>query len=419
MLVAGSLSLLAVALAYEPLRWLTTVLAPRLQQDLGGVGGVGGLTNMAGPTDNCTSTIGGADAPYCFEPGVLLGFTPFALFMLGVWVLPLALAAAVSGWLRSTASCSRPCQLSTWALCSCWLLVNMVWFGLPLAQYAVLGNFYHENGWYRLLGVSIAAAYPLSWHLALVAIPAAAGAYLPPLLGISKVDLLVLHRIIGRSTLGWAAVHAGGELAFLASQSELRVFNLAHGENLLFLSGAATAALALAIAISAAFRKHPSFVRHFRSAHRSLAAILLLLATAHWWPFALLLCPAVAVAAVAAAARARGVDASSDAGLARALATALLAAAVGVAVVWPARQSVMSRPHADTYSPFVFPPLALAGSWLAARVAASCVLASSRKQEQAALPGEARQAPLLDAATDQIYAAARHWTTGGIGRGCP
>ena len=86
---------LAVSVVYEPLRWLCTDLRPSLDDDLGGVGGVGGLANMLNPHANCTTTAGGADAPYCFRPGLLLGFTPFALVVLAALVLPLALGAVV------------------------------------------------------------------------------------------------------------------------------------------------------------------------------------------------------------------------------------------------------------------------------------------------------------------------------------
>ena len=59
----GILVTIVASVAYEPLRWLTTMLSPSLDEVLGGVGGVGGLANLGSPTANCSTTTGGARAP--------------------------------------------------------------------------------------------------------------------------------------------------------------------------------------------------------------------------------------------------------------------------------------------------------------------------------------------------------------------
>ena len=59
---------------------------------------------------------------------------------------------------------------------------SSLWFLVPLAQYAS-SPYYQEDASSVLLAVSIAAAYPLSWHVGFVAIPSSGAAFLAPLLG--------------------------------------------------------------------------------------------------------------------------------------------------------------------------------------------------------------------------------------------
>ena len=429
---------LLVAISYEPLRWLLTEINPSIDQQVGGVGGVGGLTNMMGPSVNCSTTSGGAQAPYCFQLGVFLGFTPFALVMLALWVLPLmlgALAATVQNMEvrpkkpqgtveeggESTAAtgdaaagpsddaigialsgpaapAQKRCGFEARAM-AVWFLFNALWFGLPLAQYCFLSPFYRQSVWTRLLAISLASAYPLSWHLSLVVLPSSGASFLPPLLGISRQQLYSAHKLVARCTVFWAVLHAGGQFAYLIPSGSLgSSFTLAHGENLLFIFGLITIILMLLpIATVAALRKRPSIQPHFRGFHRTVAGLALLAAAAHWWPFALLFCPAVGVAAtsMAFAAKRRRAEAlfleiaNEVRASAATLAAALGASLVGLAVVWVVRERVMIRAHADTYSPFAFPPLAVAMSYLFARAAAYLVLFNWRMR-----PKE-RAAPLL------------------------
>ena len=91
----GVAATLAAATLYEPLRVL--VLADRFGDAVSGVGGWGGLTNIGVPRESCTTTPGGADAPYCFVRGAFLGLTPFALAVMGALTLPLAASAVAAG----------------------------------------------------------------------------------------------------------------------------------------------------------------------------------------------------------------------------------------------------------------------------------------------------------------------------------
>jgi len=167
---------------------------------------------------------------------------------------------------------------------------------------------------------------------------------------------------------------------------------------LLYVFGAATALLLLSLAAVAAAHRRPVIKRRFRSLHGAAACLALLAAAAHWWPFALLLCPAVAVAATGAAVdaqRPRNAPHSATQGAfldgqqeriteaphsaavrasAAGLAAALAASVAGLACVWALRARVMGRERADTYTAFAFPPLAVAASAVAARTAASAVV---------------------------------------------
>lgn len=288
-------AVVATAALYEALR--STLLFPWLDEEVGGVGGVGGLTNMRGPHANCSTTAGGASAPYCFHPGLVLGFTPFALVLLSVWVLPLAVGAAAAA---RTTVIARPSQVqggprraaaavgaflrqrSTGGVhlaghppidtvhpraVTAFLAINTLWFVLPLAQYALLDPFFRRSVWHVSLAVSLAAAYPLSWHLSLVALPSAGARFLPPLLGLSKEQLLSAHkldaqmrktcslsrqsprpgvrgpvkftqlhsprpsprprsfatgRLAARATVFWAALHAAGQVSYLLATGTLR-----------------------------------------------------------------------------------------------------------------------------------------------------------------------------------------------------
>lgn len=268
-----------------------------------------------------------------------------------------------------------------------WGMMNLVWFALPLVQYGFLDAWCRQSFWHRcgLASRSQRASYPLSWHLSLVAIPSSGATFLPPLLGISRNELFFAHKLVARCTIFWAVLHVSGQLAYLIATSSLSAnFSTAKGENLLFIFGACAIVLLLCLAAVAIFRHHRIIAPHFRALHRTAAALALLSAAAHWWPFALLLCPAMAVAATSAAIAAkrrwcesRVLEVANEVrASAAALAAALVASVAGLASVWDVRERVhvMGRAGADTYTAFAFPPLAVVGSALAARAAAALVL---------------------------------------------
>ena len=157
-------------------------------QGVGGVGGVGGLTNMDSPVDNmgnllCNTTAGRTEN-YCWREGAVFGLTPFSLVFLCVWVVPFILAVVrvarveevvwqteedeeKSGGLAVTRVLgNHEGLLSKWGL----TLLSLLWFIVPAWRY-LSTPFYQTDVWHLLLGCAIAAAFPLSWHLALVAVP--------------------------------------------------------------------------------------------------------------------------------------------------------------------------------------------------------------------------------------------------------
>ena len=93
--------LIFLSLIYEPVRLLLDhVLVD--WSEVGGVGGVGGLTNQwfCPPITAVNRTTNHSNAPYCFHRGVLLGFTPFAIIVVIVWSLLPVLVPAL--WLSLT-----------------------------------------------------------------------------------------------------------------------------------------------------------------------------------------------------------------------------------------------------------------------------------------------------------------------------
>ena len=88
------LSLLLISILYEPIRMALW----RLGDVVGGVGGVGGLTNQYSPSLNATN--GGYDEPYRFQPGTL-GLLPSQRLFIP-FSLPLELGAIFAYSTRST-----------------------------------------------------------------------------------------------------------------------------------------------------------------------------------------------------------------------------------------------------------------------------------------------------------------------------
>jgi hypothetical protein len=405
MFAKGFLLLLFCSALYEPLRSSLY----NLGNAVGGVGGVGGLTNQWDPR-LCDSKAGKM-GEYCFHKGVFMGFTPFAIAVIIAWALPLASVAAITSLSAAQVNKSTTARNGEHQLLDeippardvietgedhreasdtafgnflfLWTALNGLWYFVPAAAY-LTSEFYQENFYHIVLGsLGIPAAYPLSWHLALVAVPMSD--FIAPLLGWSRQSVARCHKVVGRWTVLWAAAHGTGQIVYLLGVSGTEfgfpaVLDISNnGGHLIYLFGLATLCIVIIHLIIVSIR-HTSFMTgRFHLLHRIGAVCLLLCATAHWWPFAFFLIPAVAVHATGFAAKLRGVKmpvALADAKrCSLALAVATASEILGTAVVWLVRQAVMSRPQADLYTPYIFPPLALFAGFLFAFLAAYSVLA--------------------------------------------
>eukprot|EP00466_Bigelowiella_natans_P005377 jgi/Bigna1/75692/fgenesh1_pg.36_\ len=375
------------SLLYEPVR----NSLHRLGESVGGVGGVGGLTNQW-PAWECDGGRVAALGPdICFVPGAILGFTTFGLVVFLLWVSPLAVFSISSHFLAKhmderkqihvaaevAQASDNGSSLSSGVLIV-WRVAEVLWFAVPAAAY-LSSPFYQQNTYRVILAISIAAAFPLSWHLSLVALPASASYIVPEFTGWSKSELITIHKLIGWSACRWGAIHALGELIYVSSEN-LRDFSLKNGgENLIFWAGLITCLLLIGHTSVAYFRRHDAIAAKFVSMHRALAGILLLSAAFHWWPFALFLCPAVAMAATSAALR--SAPSIPLRWRSMILATSLVASICGVCVVWKGREMTLLRKNADTYSPYAFPPAAVGVAFVMARLAAAAAMVLARKEK--------------------------------------
>lgn len=408
--LAAVYALALVSILYEPMR--SSLF--NLGQAVGGVGGVGGLTNQWGPTQSCTTTVGGERAPWCFQPG-RLGFTPFAGVALTAVSLPL-FAAGIVGYLlgkreqaeaqlvsHAPLSVQSPdafaarqaLVLTGWTMA--WCTMSLLWFVVPLTAY-LAAPFYQANFWQALIGIGICAAFPLSWHMAFVSLPVSSAPFLAPMLGLTGKTFMLLHVRIAWCTVSWACLHTAVELVYLIAQGQL-ISNLllrmpAWQDSLIFLLGAVAAVLLASHVALAVFRKHPALRPTFLRNHRLLAAAVLLASAAHWWPFVFFLAPAIAASATGLAVRAGKLAPHERHNALLALAMATVAAVVGIVVVWAMRQQFMLFwGPGDFRTPFVFPPAAVALAFGLARSAAAAVLWGVAQHES----DDSEAAPLLPA----------------------
>lgn len=358
----------------------------RLGEEVGGVGGVGGLTNQFGPL-HCNRT-DDTDAPYCFRAG-WLGFTPFGLTMLLLLMLPLCMAALLTHCLESACKDNHqardaPRDAHSGHIAAFSLLggcASCLWFIVPVTYYAS-APFYQEDAWHMVLAVSIAATYPLSWHLSFIAIPTSAAPFLAPLLGLTPATLKVCHVRAAWATLFWGSLHAAGELIYLASQGMLDLFSLhpkSDDDSLTFKFGLALVLILLAHSTHARLRRHVSIAPSFRTIHRTFAVLLLLVASAHWWPFAIFLAPAVACAATGYVVDGSQRPEARQRNAPLALAAAIIATLAGIVSVWTLRQAWMLAHPSQYYTlPIhLFPPAALALAFVLARGSAMAVLSAT------------------------------------------
>ncbi|CAK0866827.1 unnamed protein product [Prorocentrum cordatum] len=379
--------MLLVSALFEPVR---LAVQPLVGDAVGGVGGWAGLTNIGVPEDCRGARVEG----WCFKPGVLAGLSPYGLAFVLAWTLPPLLAAAA----RAAAPAEEDEEeeeeegeeeeeveeegeeMENGArrlgqLLRAWSALSCLWFLVPLASFAT-SPFYRTSVWTAALGLSLAAAYPLSWHLALVALPVSE--LVVPHLSLSDPAVKSFHKAVGWRTAGWAAMHGGLELLYLLSRGLPRYLNVARdSDDWIYVLGLASLVLVALHSILAWVRKHQWLRAHFRTIHRLTAILLLVCASAHWTPFALLLLPAAAAhggGAVVRAARARGLQLTERREL-LVMASALAGGLAGLSAVWVARERALSRPEADARLQLVFSPLALAAEALGGLGGAALALA--------------------------------------------
>ena len=368
-----------------------------------GVGGVGGLTNqwnpvVCNPSDStvaaCCNTAANDAGAYCFHDGIAWGLTIFATVILVLWTLPLAI-----GSLFASISRCEPIEdalgvrvadgdgvEASWRalirnmFLSVIAMLNCLWFAVPVTT-LLSDSFYRTDISHVILAIAIAAAFPLSWNLSLVAVPATD--FLSPLLQIPVQELKQFHKTTGWCTVCWAVLHATGEFIYLAVNSD-RVFSISDafdlaqsGENLLYLFGFVTLSLTSLHAVVAAVRHRTHWLkRWFGCIHRTMAACLLLTAAAHWWPFAFFLVPASAVQATAISLKMLKCTllTAQPAIIGLALSCSLLGNAFGVTGIWALRARYMSAADASMYVAFIFPPLATSMGFIAAFFMSQMVL---------------------------------------------
>jgi len=412
----GVFSLALVSILYEPLRNALYTLG----DEVGGVGGVGGLTNQFIPPCYLQNeTKNDCNAPYYFSPG-WMGFTPFAAIVLSCLIIPLFLAAIATYFCTPSdlqKKMERPLlnsieidkrdhdneeeeeerqqeiqQKKKVAIFSIlWYSASSLWFLVPLLYYAS-SPFYQTDIWHHLLAVTIAAAFPLSWHLTFVTIPSASAPLLSLLLGITPSTFKACHVRAAWSTLFWGSIHAIGELVYLTSQGMLNVLipttrSSGSSDSLLYIFGFVTFVLLLIQSSHALFRYQPCVKKNFRYFHRIFAASLLLIASAHWWPFAIFLMPAVVCAATSYAIKEQkrnNNDSNNVHVVALAFIAAIIASVSVLVLIWAARQAYSLAHPKDYYTlPLhMFPVVSVFLAFIIARFSASAVLTGCIKTKK-------------------------------------
>lgn len=214
--------------------------------------------------------------------------------------------------------------------------------------------------------------------------------YIADLIGISRQEVLDCHKMVAVATLVWGALHASGELIYLISQGSLMPsLNItSNGENLLYVFGVLTAVvLVVHFGIAQMCRK----LKGFKQFPGLLAAVLLLVAAAHWCPFTFFLIPASGVQATsialklaeqAMAAQGSEIQHARTIHIGKALSCATLAATGAVSFVWWIRQSYMMSNNAGMHFPFLFPPAAILAGFGAALLVSSVVIRSASRCRQ-------------------------------------
>ena len=398
-----------LSVGFEPVRQALH----NLGDAVGGVGGVGGLTNQYNPSAECNgyNTSNMATQPYCFKPGIA-GFTRFGLITLLLCTAPLALAGVANYFYPMAItkghreSCSGPgtdngrTALIFSLIGGC---CSIIWFVVPLAYFAT-SPFYQVDIWHIVLAVSLSASFPLSWHLAFALIPSAGAHVLSPLLGLSHETLKICHIRASYSGLFWGSLHAVGELVYLGSQGmlDLVIFSSDTEEidRLTFMFGFALFLILLVLSVHAFSRRLSLVNATFKRIHGFLGRVLLLLASAHWWPLVIFLTPAIACVA-ASEELAKFCDHHTNIPVRQAqlaLTTSTLGTVTGVVLVWTVRQNWMLAHPTDYYtlSVHMFPPAGILSGLILARASVASILRVEQYFD--VKPDDTTREPLLGSA---------------------
>lgn len=352
---------LVLAALYEPLRLLVSFELPqKLRYGVGGVGGVGGLMNLGDPT-YCSSPAGEAGY-YCFYRGYMFGLTPFAMVTLAFWIMPsilLAFFPLVKGgkkkWDCESMTLSN---VYKWT----WGVASFVWFVVPLV-YFLGSSFYWTSTYHFLLAISLAAAFPLSWHLSLL--PILVSSVPARILGVvGGLRPIHLHKFISKSAFFFAVLHGALELVYLLGNHEnvggfLQL--LMSPEGLLYSFGILCLA-GFTIQAALSWRKTERVRAWWPYLHRTTSVFVAITAAAHWWPFAIFFQPASALLASEMAVRwCKGLDQdrASSYQMSLSFIGGLLAQLLVLLCIWSWREYEMQKANASVRLAFLFPPLAL------------------------------------------------------------
>lgn len=393
---------LVLAMLYEPVRLLVTYQLPaKLRYTVGGVGGVGGLMNLGDPS-HCSSPAGKAGY-YCFYKGYMFGMTPFAIVTLGLWVMP-SVALALYSVLTRGKKKQEYEQMSTSSIYKwTWGVASFVWFVVPLV-YFLGSSFYWTSTYSFLLAISLAAAFPLSWHVSLL--PILASSVPARVLGVViGLRPLQLHKFISKIAFAFAALHGALELVYLLGNHENvgGFFQLLFSpEGLLYLFGIlCLAGFVLQAALS--WRKNVRAQHWWPYFHRVAAAFVAITATAHWWPFVILLQPACALLACEAALRwctRTGNNLATSNQLALAFFWGFVSQILVLLGVWSWREHEMLKVDASVRWAFLYPPLALVLGFVAAfATSVGCLKAWQKSHSHIAAAGSMEEGvtdPLLN-----------------------
>jgi hypothetical protein len=227
------------AVLFEPMRLALFALG----DEVGGVGGIGGLTNQFAPGTACvTKNIASRSRFYCFVPGFFAGLTPMAAVTLLCVVLPFLIASSVTiiQGLRSRTRKSMSGESSiefasegdeaplrqdddssiqteaadvqqfdgnTFRAANqasfvktvkiLWICISILWMLVPLC-YFLTSKFYNSSIVGVVLAFSLSASLPLSWHLAMVATPSAG--FMGQLMGLGRGTMSQIHQFLAWGT---------------------------------------------------------------------------------------------------------------------------------------------------------------------------------------------------------------------------